>query len=97
MSPSLNLLFPADCSHWLTHPIPYFSHILPPKTDSDLAIAIVEVCGDPATQIECLDDTPGCHHINTLDPDDIDEQGLAFTTDPVSMVGGQTCSVYLGT
>lgn len=62
-------------------------------TDADLAIAIVETCGDPSTQIECLDDTPECYYIGE-EPDP--GAGLAFSTNPVAMVGGKTYSVYLG-
>ena len=59
--------------------------------DGDLAIAIMETCGDPTTQIECLDDTPGCQLINQP------SEELAFTTKPTPLIAGKTYSVYLGT
>jgi hypothetical protein len=57
---------------------------------ADLAIAIMETCRDPRSQIACLDDTDGCLYIDEQDT------GLAFTTDPVPMSQGQTYYIYLG-
>lgn len=63
---------------------------------ADLAIAIMETCGDTDTQMVCLDDTPDCKYINEPPPPDTPIPGLAFYTDPVNMVGGQPYPIYLG-
>jgi hypothetical protein len=70
----------------LTHPRPLL------HTDADLAIAIQETCGDSDTQIECIDDSPDCERRAPYDFG----YNQAFTTAPVSMVGGKTYSVLLG-
>ncbi len=60
-------------------------------TDSDLAMSIVETCGDPTTQIGCIDDT--CFR---LDEDgSVSTSATAFDL-TVPMVAGNTYSVYLG-
>lgn len=58
------------------------------NTDGDLAGAIVTQCGDPETQIACVDDTDFCKNEAGTD--------YASNTGPVEIAGGETVFIYIG-